>query len=159
LHAGTAGETKENLMKIRTRTATAAVAATALLGGGILLAAGPASADVSSSTGLKSATICVTAPDDSNVLAHTKVVAVSWEGQNYRETSVKKVDSSGCATVYFGQTGRVYFRAVGVTHDSSTRTTKTYRAHWGTYNAANLPDPEQLSGALKVTKTVTRTAR
>lgn len=141
-------------MNIKTRTATAAVAASALLGGGVLLAAGPASADPA--TGLKPATICVTAPDSSNVLAHTKVVAVSWEGQNYRETSVKKVDSAGCATVYFGSTGRVYFRAVGVTHDASTHTTKTYRAHWGTYNAANLPDPEQLIGTLKLVKTVTR---
>jgi hypothetical protein len=143
-------------MKIRTRTTTAAIAASALLGGGLLIAAGPAQADAAAGTTLKTATICVTAPDGSNVLAHTKVVAVSWYKQDYRETSVKKVDSAGCATVYFGSTGKVYFRAVGVTHNGTTHTNKTYRAHWGTYNAASLQNPDAISGQLKLVKTVTR---
>jgi hypothetical protein len=141
-------------MNLTTRTATAAVAASALLGGGVLLAAGPASADPS--TGLKSATICVTAPDNSNVLAHTRIIALSWDKQNYRETSVKKVDSTGCATVFFGTTGKVRFRAVGITHDRSSRTTKTYRAHWATQDAATLADPYSATGELKLVKTVTR---
>ena len=123
-------------------------------GRGAVLVAGPASA--ATPTGLKSATVCVTAPDGSPVLAHTKVVAVSWKGQAYRETSVKKVDASGCATVYFGTTGRVYFRAVGVTRDAEARTTKTYRARWGTYDAAAVPDGDAISGSLKLVRTATR---
>lgn len=139
------------------RTVAAGIAAVAVIGGGVLVAASSAQATPTSPTPvapgatIKTVTLCVSAPAH-DTFRQSRVQAVSGQRDVYSIDSVQVTNKAGCGTVVLGSTGRVHFSAI---HISSKRirphlcTTTVYRADLGTQWAAKVTSGSTINGHLR----------